>query len=440
MKKWIGFSSCLVLAAALAGCGVNGSGTKEEAGKAQTEPKESNEPVTLTLYQHATINKDEIEKFIVQPVQKKYPNISFNIVMKEKTLQPTDLAAAGIVPDLIYTTDANNMLWMSLDVPEDLDPLIKQNNFDLKRFEPATINSTRAFGDGKALYALPVMQNIAAMVYNKDIFDKFGVPYPKDGMTWDEVIELARKVTRTDGGVQYIGLAPDTITRIGYGLSLPYVDPATNKATINNDNWKKAYTVMKKIMDIPGFLGPDKKYSYNLTNDFFKNGNVAMAFTWVPDMVSGLDQSTSERINWDFVSLPNFPEALGTGRVVSPHTIMMNKLSKHKKEAFQVMEVFTSNEVQSDLSQNGKVSVLANKNIEKQYGANLPTLKGKNVEGIFKAKPRELHSPVTEFDVIVRQAIDASAKDLADGKDINTVMRETEEKANQKIQEELSKK
>ncbi|UUZ84656.1 extracellular solute-binding protein [Paenibacillus sp. P26] len=416
--KWTRVVSSVVLITTLAGCS-QGTGTKDDSGrvdKGSVPTKISNEPITLTLYQHAAMSNEEIDKFIVQPVQKKYPNISFNIVRKGTGTNPEDLVAAGIVPDLIYTTDANTPLWRELDIPEDLNALMKSNNVDLNRFEPNAIDSIKIYSGGKgAIYALPVAQNIAALLYNKDIFDKFAVPYPKDGMNWDEVIQLARKLTKTENGVRYIGLSPDTISRLGYGLSLPYVNPATNKATINNDNWRKVFTTMKEMIDVPGFLGEDKKITYG-TNDFFKNGNVAMLTAWVPDLIASLDPSIADKIPWDFVSLPNYPEAIGTGRVITPHTIMLNKQSKYKNEAFQVMSILTSDEVQSELSKSGKISVLAKSDFQAQYGVNVPYLKGKNVGGIFKSKPRKINDPLTEYDVLVRSAIDASAKDLAGGK------------------------
>ncbi|CAG7637107.1 hypothetical protein PAESOLCIP111_03816 [Paenibacillus solanacearum] len=436
--KGISIVSSVVLMTALAGCS-QGTGTKDNTGNVQTRSSITNEPITLTLYQHAAISNEEIDKFIVQPVHKKYPNISFHIVRKGTGTNPEDLVAAGIVPDLIYTTDANTPLWRELDVPEDLTTLMKSNNFDLNRFDPAAIDSIKVYSGGKgAMYQLPVMQNIAALLYNKAIFDKFAVPYPKDGMNWDEILQLARKVTRTDNGIRYIGLSGDSISRLGYGLSLPYVNPATNKASINNDHWRKAFTTMKEIIDVPEFLGEDKKITYG-TNEFFKDGTVAMFTQWVPDMVAGIDATISDRVPWDFVSLPNYAEAIGTGRVISPHTILLNKQSKYKNEVFEVMKIFTSDEVQSELSKSGKVSVLTKGDFQTQYGANVAYLKGKNIAGIFKSKPRKINDPLTEYDALVRSAIDAAAKELAAGKDVNTALREAEEKANKAIEEKLKK-
>ncbi len=36
------------------------------------------------------------------------------------------------------------------------------------------------------------------IVYNKNVFDRFGVPYPKGDMDWDEFVAVAKRVTRVD--------------------------------------------------------------------------------------------------------------------------------------------------------------------------------------------------------------------------------------------------
>jgi multiple sugar transport system substrate-binding protein len=439
MKKAMGLLTSAVLVAALAGCGNSGASEEKSEAVGKTGLKITTDPVNLTIYQFAVISDDEIRKFIIEPVQKIHPNISFTIVRKGKGTQPEELAAAGIVPDLIYTL--NDVAgFRDMGYAEDLNPFIKQTNFDLSRLDPNILDSIRTYGGGAELYAMPMLQNVAAMFYNKDIFDKFGVQYPKDGMTWDDAIQLATRVTRTDGGVRYIGMATDSVSRYGQGLSLPYVDTSTNKALIDTDGWKKVLSTVKRMIDIPGFLGEDKKTSFNINNDFFKGGTVAMMPNWVPDTVAYLDETIANNIRWDIVSLPNFPEALGTGRVISPHTLMMTKQSKYKNEVFEVMRIVTSNEVQTILSQNGKIPVVNNVDVQKQYGANLPFMKGKNVEGIFKSKPRPLHKPLSEYDGVVRGVIDGTMKELVNGKDINTILREAQDTADKKIAEELAKK
>lgn len=100
-----------------------------------------------------------------------------------------------------------------------------------------------------------------------------------------------------------------------------------------------------------------------------------------------------------------------------------------------------SNDVQTLITRMGRVSALNNPELEKQFGAELESLKGKNTEGLFKAKPRQLHIP-SEYDKdIVKAKLSKAAKDMAiSGKDINTALREAEDTANQAIADEEAKK
>lgn len=58
------------------------------------------------------------------------------------------------------------------------------------------LNGVRALGQGH-LFALAPTFSASVLYYNKGIFDKAGVAYPTDGMTWDELFALAGKVTKT---------------------------------------------------------------------------------------------------------------------------------------------------------------------------------------------------------------------------------------------------
>ncbi|CAH8248157.1 extracellular solute-binding protein [Paenibacillus melissococcoides] len=57
------------------------------------------------------------------------------------------------------------------------------------------------------LYGMPIEGTQRALYYNKAILDKFGVDYPRDGMTWDEILDLAKQVTAERDGVKYKGLS-----------------------------------------------------------------------------------------------------------------------------------------------------------------------------------------------------------------------------------------
>src|SRR5690625_7699374 len=83
---------------------------------------------------------------------------------------------------------------LEIDLLLDLNPLIEQFNFDVNRLEPGVMKYLGEMSNEGELNGLPLIRPEYALVYNPDIFVAFGVPYPEDNMTWDEVIELGRQV------------------------------------------------------------------------------------------------------------------------------------------------------------------------------------------------------------------------------------------------------
>jgi multiple sugar transport system substrate-binding protein len=67
----------------------------------------------------------------------------------------------------------------------------------LKEMQPGTI--TPGMYNGK-IYAIPIGVGVRAMVYNKELFDEAGVPYPSSTkpLTWDEFVQIGKKLTKFD--------------------------------------------------------------------------------------------------------------------------------------------------------------------------------------------------------------------------------------------------
>jgi maltose-binding protein MalE len=53
----------------------------------------------------------------------------------------------------------------------------------------------QAYSTKGEFLTMPYTVESAVMYYNKDLFDKFGATYPKDGLTWNETMDLARKLS-----------------------------------------------------------------------------------------------------------------------------------------------------------------------------------------------------------------------------------------------------
>ncbi|CAG7657504.1 hypothetical protein PAECIP111802_06749 [Paenibacillus allorhizosphaerae] len=408
------------------------TGCGEDKGTAGKESlTEKHDPVTVTVGAQF-LTEEEFSRYITEPVKKKYPWITVKDVRYVSGRSLPELITSGETPDLVIHHNIGGMQqYLDLDLTYPLTDMIKKYNMDLSRFEPEALEAVKAATSRDDLVGLPYTRHFSALYYNKDIFDKFGVEHPKDGMTWDEVYQLARKVTRVVDNVQFRGLEPNVTERPASQLSLPYVDPKTHKALINTEQWKKVLEFMLKIHQIPG----NEQITYHgAANDLFaKNQTLAMLAS--NNILFEGNLYKFPELNWNMVSYPAWPEAPGKSLRIDQHMLSITKSSKNPDAAFLVIATVTSDEVQMDLSAQGRLSILKDKKIRDAFGANLDFIKGKNIQALYKTTPAKSFAP-TKYDGTAMSTINDALKDaVTNGKDVNTVLREAEEKLNQKIRQ-----
>ncbi|MEF3306733.1 ABC transporter substrate-binding protein [Paenibacillus sp. GYB003] len=426
MQRGIAWLSVVMLAGFIAGCAKPANPGAGEPGAAVASEKR--DPVTIS-FSNGFLTDEDFDRYITQPVQKKYPWIT---IQKSNGKGLTERVGAGDTPDIVVHHNIGGMqTYLDLNLTYPLTEMIKKHRMDLNRFEPEALDAVKAATQMDELVGLPYTRHFSALYYNKDIFDKFAVPYPKDGITWDEAYELAKKLTRMEGGVQYRGLEPNVTERPASQLSLPYVDPTTKKALVNTESWKKVLGFMAKIRQIPG---NDQITYHGGANDVFvKEQRLAMLAS--NNILFEGNLYKYPDFNWDMVTYPTWPEAPGIALRNDQHMMSIAGTSKHKDEAFLVIATVTSDEVQMSISRQGKLSILKDQSIRDAFGADLDFAKGKNLQAIYKTKPAKSFVP-TKYDSIGMGAINDALKDVVSGgKDLNTVLREAEEKINLKIAE-----
>lgn len=413
------------------------------ASEGKTEEANKNaEPVELVFY---SVSKDSEENFnerFGNAIRKKFPNYTIKYIQRvPNSTDLQQLLTSGAQIDIQWDSIAS-FTGSVLDsgTAFDMTDLIKQHNLDLNRFEPSMIDSLKKMSGG-GLYGLPLYNDRMALYYNKDLFDKFGVPYPKDGMTWDEIIELSNQMTREESGVVYTGFSPSlNQVFVSNPYSLPLVDSSTNKATINNDTWKKIIdTVLirptqnnmykKKIEQSNGKI-PD-------SNTFVKEKTLAM-YTASPLLPVVFAQDMSS-MNWDVVTFPAFKELPGVGAQAYPGVISVTKMSKNKDAAMEVIKYLTSDEYQLESSKNGIMTVLKDEAIQKTLGQNT-AYKDKNFSAFFTKFPAMAEKTVSESKAAVLGKYTTNAMKVVNGEmDINTMLRTTEEEANKALQSASAK-
>ncbi|GAA3401718.1 ABC transporter substrate-binding protein [Paenibacillus hodogayensis] len=417
--------AAVLVAGLAAGCGGQ-VGPEAEGGR--ESKADVSAPVTLTLYMPSAF---PIQDYIVNTVKRKFPHITLQTIVRGPGKQPAELITAGTIPDLIYQSTPWYAELLDLNMLSDMNDLVKKNKFDLGRLDPIAMDAIRMWGGKGELYAIPFYRNFGVLYYNKDIFDKFGVGYPQDGMTWEEAADLALKVTRTDGGTEFKGLdASGTYEGVSQ-LSAPFVNES-GKANLQAESFVTMMNNLNRIYTIPG-----NKKGANM-QDFYK-GTVAMSAFW--NVINNFEEMSKKgtAMNWDMVSLPTYKQAPDRSYQVDSHNLSVSALSKHKEEAFQVIAYLLSKEVQSEIVKDGYVSALVDPDLQASFGSNLQSLKGKNVKAIFKLKSAPLYK-VSKYDPIAQDALGKALTEvLAGQKDVNTALRDANELANQNIDKQRGK-
>lgn len=418
----------------LAACGGNG-GEQEKEGNAGQEQRP--EPVTLTVFsQDLTYTEETLNTMLIGPLKEKHPHIALNYISyNEKGRSLQELVAAGMTPDIYLVPQSGFGPIAGLGLAEDVSPLVKQSKLDLSRFQPSALEAVKTMSDKGELYALPYESSGDALHYNKDIFDKFAVPYPKDGMTWDDTMELAKKLSRNDNGVQYRGLGFDGPVRLAYTLSMLAVDAKTNKATIDNAKWREAFTLGKQIYSIPNNMAESTSRIGGQPIASFLSKTLAMIVR-----VQGLEQlksPSSTDMNWDIAQAPSFASLPNVYSMPNLRLIGVTKTSKHKEAALQVVETLTSDEVQLKLARTVPLmSPLSNPVMREQFAGDISELKGKNVQALFKSR----NAPPVAYSIyqgeIYNSIVKTSFIEYVEGKtDLNTALRGAQEKAERKLAE-----
>ncbi|MDF2721878.1 MAG: transporter substrate-binding protein [Paenibacillus sp.] len=433
MNKLSGFAGVLMVAAALTAC--QGKSETAQPGQNQTggttaptTPAAAKpEPVTLKIGFRAAAEADV--DIMIAALKKTRPEITIEKLPPSNTI--AEMLARGDKPDLLQFAWTELVSLSETGLALDMTPYLKPNNIELSSFRDGFIDNLRGlFLKPEQLIALQYYTNTGLQFYNKDIFNRFGVEYPKDGMTWEETTELARKVTRNEGGVQYQGLEARDSARlddIKSQLGLSFVDKATGKSAFMSDGWKYMLETLLKPTQIPG---NDKSLG---TNGFNKTFQVAM-LPWRDSLMGTMFDI--KNFSWDIATFPTFAKAPGINTNYAGPLVAMTSISAHKDQAFQFIKAALSEDVQKQMAAMLRMPVV--KGLDSFYGSSYPQAASKNLSAVFKLKPGPnpyVHAANAEG----RKILGTTFQDIAAGKDVNTALREADEKLNLAIQQAAGK-
>ena len=193
------------------------------------------------------------------------------------------------------------------------------------------------------LYAIPRDVSNLVIFYNKDLFDKKGVPYPKSGWTFDEFLKTAQKLT--DENTFGINFEEDPLFYLPYLMSngggFYEMEKQESKDAI------QFYADLRKKYHV----APLKSESASATmGQMFLQGRIGMYLSghW---MIPKLTEDA--RFQWDVVQFPK-----GTkGSIVQMDASgwAVSKNSKHKTEAIKLVDYLSSKESSEQFKTSGLI-------------------------------------------------------------------------------------
>lgn len=403
----------------------NHSNSHDDNAVPKSEPKEKKEPYEMTVYAFG-VSKDEFDERFKEALENKFSHITFNYLPTDKGNAITDYMARGEIPDIFRIDIPNLKSHLERGLLQDLTPLVKKHGLDLAHFNSTFIQDLIDAGQTGELYGLPVPPYFPRVLfYNIDLFDRFGEDYPTDGMNWDEVYELAKRLSRADREAVYHGFVASLTSILRDNqFSLPVMHPM-NDGIADEDRWKQIFNNYLRFYQIPNNEMGDSLGSYA---EPFNGGQAAM-YSGQFNLYAPIE----DNVNWDMVSIPILPDGPERMGQRGPAYWTVTAQSKHQDDAFLAILTMLSDEVQMKDSLQGILPTVSNPEVTEALGQGHPVYKTKNMGALTYYLPtdspqRRDASAILVSDSAQTNLIRQKFHDVAKGlKDVNTALREVDE-------------
>ncbi|MCC3375053.1 sugar ABC transporter substrate-binding protein [Cohnella sp. REN36] len=352
------------------------------ASASASAPAEPSGKVTYMMWgteEEVNQTKDLLKKF-----NEKYPKVEVDVVSKDWGTYWTAItaqAASKSLPDVYKMSYAYVDKYAKLGAMKDLTDLIASSGFNLGDFEPGVL---AAHQSGGKQVSLPRDSNTIVLYYNKKLFEDaktnpLGAPVPTNDMTWDQLIDIAKKMTidksgKTAGDAGFNGAQTSQwgFVMDAAGSADSVLEPQlwSNGAKMVNDDESLALNTPEALEVLNKFAGlvatdhvtPSFSQSQTLSKDPFlalATGKVAMSFggSW------SANEYKKAGIAFDTVLPPKFKE---TKTVVQVAGNAMSPNSKNEAAAWALLSWLAGPEGQIALAEQGQ-SIPANKQAASAY-------------------------------------------------------------------------
>ena len=216
-KKLISAVVAAAMVLTLGACGNSGSsGAASNAGAADAAATSGNADGGFTTSE-LTVNiwdnnqRDGLQQIADEWTATSGVKVQINVVDWDNYWTLLEAGASGgEMPDVFWMHSNTAQMYMENDLLLPLDDYIAADDaIDLSKYYEGVVNLYKRADNG-VQYALPKDHDTIALLYNKALFDKYGVEYPTDDWTWEDMRDAAAAITEAGAADGVYGYACNT--------------------------------------------------------------------------------------------------------------------------------------------------------------------------------------------------------------------------------------
>lgn len=276
---------------------------------------------------------------------------------------------AGAEPEIMVLDASSAAVFINNGVLMDLKPLIDRDpEFKVGDYFENVVDIARR---GDRIYAIPGDFTPMVMYFNKDLFDRFGVPYPKPGWTMDDFLATARALTREGKyGFKFTNWMPGWLP-LAWNFGADVLDASGDRATGSFDGPKmvEAVDFFRSLIERDK-VAPSLSAAAAQGYDPFLHGDAAMEVSghWamVGYSIPPVDSNGKPKISLDRIGVVELPTNLEKSVTVMYEAgFAIGRNCRHPEIAWKFIKHMTSYGVQKRYHATG-IAVSARKDVARE--------------------------------------------------------------------------
>lgn len=280
-----------------------------------TKQAASDQKITIRWTAYAYPEYDKFRTEQGRTFEKEHKNVTVNydpIPGSAYTNRLMTQIVGGTAPDVFVIPPGNIYDYAKRGALLDLTPYLKKYASEVGDIYPQLM---RTVTFDEKVWGLPSNANTEVLFYNRKIFRDAGIAYPEGQLTWTQIAQLAKKLTRRDarGRVTQFGVnipkSGNEAWLIAYAFGAKVWSDDGEKCTLNTPQMIEAITYIKDQIHVHKVAPSSNDLDTEGAIDRFANNRMAMypGLRWV---TSVLKNKSASELDWSVAAYPKEKKAV----------------------------------------------------------------------------------------------------------------------------------